>query len=54
MLDDEEGDIIKVNKILLICEETDVHNGSKDGNAEFNWRMLFKIKLPMSAPKISI
>ena len=35
-----------------INRETDTHMGSKDGFGEFNWRMLFKIILPSSSPRL--
>jgi hypothetical protein len=41
--DDLEGEIVK---------ETDKHMGSKEGFGEFNWRMLFRIMLPSSSPRL--
>lgn len=41
--DEVEGEILK---------ETDKHMGSKDGYGEFNWRMVFRIILPSSSPRL--
>ena len=41
--DEIEGEILKA---------TDTHMGSKEGFGEFNWRMLFRIILPSSSPRL--
>mmetsp|Transcript_7866 Transcript_7866/g.1032 ORF Transcript_7866/g.1032 Transcript_7866/m.1032 type:complete len:87 (+) Transcript_7866:3858-4118(+) len=34
--------------------ETDVHNGSENGNGEFNWRMKFDFTLPSPFARLRI
>ena len=35
---------------LELTEQTDIHYGSTDGTAVFNWRLLFDAYMPCSAP----
>lgn len=35
-------------------KETDVHNGSEDGNGVFNWRMKFNFKTPCQFPRMKL
>ena len=35
-----------------IKKETDVHNGSTDGNGQFNWRMKFPLVIPCPFPRL--
>lgn len=37
-----------------ITKETDVHNGSEDGNGQFNWRMTFPLILPTKFPRLRL
>ena len=37
-----------------VCKQTDVHNNSKDGRGEFNYRMLFRAKMPAEFPRIKL
>ena len=37
-----------------VTKETDTHNGSEDGNGQFNWRMKFPFVVPCKFPRIRI
>lgn len=34
-----------------VFRETDLHMGSRDGRAVFNWRMKFALKVPCTFPR---
>lgn len=37
-----------------VVKETDMHMGSKDGRAVFNWRMKFGLTFPCTFPRIKL
>eukprot|EP00744_Colponema_vietnamica_P005269 GILI01007734.1.p1 GENE.GILI01007734.1~~GILI01007734.1.p1 ORF type:complete len:1327 (-),score=328.72 GILI01007734.1:207-4187(-) len=37
-----------------IIQKTDVHRDSRNGKAQFNWRMIFNILVPSKAPRLKV
>jgi len=55
----ESSDIEGTNDLFVTCtfqdeiQETDTHFRSLDGNGSFNWRMVFKTKVPVKDPTLT-
>lgn len=47
-----EGEATGLDKEIQL--ETDCHNGSEDGNGQFNYRMKFPLRLPTLFARLRI